>query len=251
MKKDYVRLIVSDTHLGTVHAKENYLYELLKNTPHDELILAGDIFEFLRKPIFTNTTKKIIDLINESDARIIYLVGNHDDAFKAFVGTSIAGIEFRTRHEFEYNGRLFRVEHGDEYDTGIVKWRYTIQFISLFQNMIERVFGLDLTTWWANRSIKKRKLRRIWDIIKWNEDADVFIMGHLHNPEVLIWVDKNEKIKTYINSGDWIDNCTYVIVKDGQVRLRKYDHVLLDDDTTDTITIPIERTETKTQTIPT
>ena len=64
--------------------------------------------------------------------------------------------------------------------------------------MLERVFGLDLTTWWAKKQIKKRKLKKIWDIIQWNEEADVFIMGHTHNPEVLIWVDKNENIKTYV-----------------------------------------------------
>ena len=104
----------------------------------------------------------------------------------------------------------------------MVKWRYTIELISFFQNMIERVFGFDLTTWWANRQIKKRQLKRIWDLVKWNEDSDVFIMGHTHNPEVLIWVDKNEKIKTYINTGDWVNNCTYVIIRDGHVRLRKY-----------------------------
>ena len=90
--------------------------------------------------------------------------------------------------------------------------------------MIERVFKIDLTTWWANRQLKKRQLRRIWDLVKWNEDADVFIMGHTHNPEVLIWVDKNEKIKTYVNTGDWVNNCTYVIIRDGQIRLRKYEN---------------------------
>ena len=121
-----------------------------------------------------------------------------------------------------YKGRTFRVQHGDQYETGIVKWRYTMEFVSFIQNMIERVFGIDLTTWWANRTIKKRKLKRIWDIVKWNEKADVFIMGHTHNPEVLIWVDKNEKIKTYINTGDWVGNCTYVLIKEGQVRLRNY-----------------------------
>ena len=47
-------------------------------------------------------------------------------------------------------------------------------------------------------------------------------MGHTHNPEVLIWVDKDENIKTYVNTGDWVDNCTYVIIKDDQVRLRKW-----------------------------
>ena len=69
---------------------------------------------------------------------------------------------------------------------------------------------------------KKRKLIKIWDIVKWNEDADVFIMGHTHNPEVLIWVDKNEKIKTYVNTGDWVQHATYVTIRDGQVRLKNY-----------------------------
>ena len=127
-----------------------------------------------------------------------------------------------TVYDFVYAGRKYRIQHGDQYDAGLVKWRYTIELISFFQNMIERVFGFDLTTWWANRQIKKRQLKRIWDLVKWNEDADVFIMGHTHNPEVLIWVDKNEQIKTYVNTGDWVNNCTYVIIKDGQVRLRKH-----------------------------
>ena len=43
---------------------------------------------------------------------------------------------------------------------------------------------------------------------------------------VLIWVDKNENIKTYVNCGDWVYNCTYVIIKDKQVRLRKWESQL-------------------------
>ena len=239
MKEDWIRLIISDTHLGTVHAKEEDLLRFLQNTDYDELILAGDIFEFLRKPIFTKTTKEIIDLINSKPNNTIFIVGNHDDAFGSFAGSTVANIDFMTSYDFVYAGRKFRIEHGDAYDTGLVNWRYTIQFISLIQNMIERVFNLDLTTWWAERAIKKRKLRRIWDIIKWNEDADVFIMGHLHNPEVLIWVDKKECIKTYVNSGDWVANCTYVIIKDGQVRLRKFDPCMILEDE-DTITAECE-----------
>ncbi len=95
-------------------------------------------------------------------------------------------------------------------------------FISFVANLLERWFQYDLTAWWETRSNKKRKLIRIWDIIKWNQDADVFIMGHTHNPEVLIWVDKNEKIKTYINCGDWIEHHTYVVIRDNQVRLRNW-----------------------------
>lgn len=226
MEKDYVRLIISDTHLGSAHSKEKELSEFLDNIEYDEIILAGDIVEFLRKPIFTDATRKIFEHIARGGKKIVYIIGNHDDVFESFAGQSITGIEFVKSYSFEYAGRHFRVQHGDQYDTGIVKWRYAIEFISFFQNMIERVFGIDLTTWWANRQLKKRQLKRIWDLVKWNEDADVFIMGHTHNPEVLIWVDKNECIKTYINTGDWISNCTYVLVKDGQVRLRKYDKLV-------------------------
>ncbi len=220
--KDYVRLIISDLHLGSAHSQEEKLYNLIKSIDYDELILAGDIIEFLRTPSFTTFTHKIIDEIVSRSKPIIYIVGNHDIAFESFVGSKIKDIKFVRSYDFNYKDRTFRVQHGDEYDAGVVKWRYTIEFISFLQNMLERVFHIDLTTWWANRQLKKRKLKRVWDIVKWNEKADVFIMGHTHNPEVLIWVDKNEKIKTYVNTGDWVSNCTYVIVRDGQVRLRKW-----------------------------
>jgi len=135
-------------------------------------------------------------------------------------------IFFVRSYLFEYNSRVFKIQHGDQYDTGIVKSKYLIRFISVIQNIIERYFKVNLSRWWTVKQIKKRQLKRIWDIVKWNDDADVFIMGHTHNPEVLIWVDKNENIKTYVNCGDWVYNCTYVIIKDKQVRLRKWESQL-------------------------
>jgi len=222
VKDNRVRLVISDLHLGSAHSKEKELEDLLRNTEYDELILAGDIIEFLRKPTFTEATSRLFNLIDTVEKDVYYIVGNHDDAFYSFVGKTVGGIKFVKEYEFFHGGRKFRIEHGDIYDSGLINWNYTIQFISLIQNMIERIFNIDLTTWLVNRKLKKRKLKRIWDIVKWNEDADVFIMGHTHCPEVLIWVDKNEKIKTYVNTGDWITNCTYVTIKDGQVRLRKW-----------------------------
>lgn len=223
LNSDYIRLIISDLHLGSAYSQDEKLLMFINSMEYDELILAGDILEFLRKPEFSFHASELFNKLLVSEKKTIYIVGNHDDAFNKFIGQSVSGIQFVKEYEFEYNGRRFRIQHGDQYDTGIVKWHYAIGFVSFVQNMIERVFKIDLTTWWANKQIKKRNLKRIWDLVKWNEDADVFIMGHTHNPEVLIWVDKNEKIKTYINTGDWVDNCTYVIIKDGQVRLRKWE----------------------------
>ena len=73
-------------------------------------------------------------------------------------------------------------------------------------------------------------------------------MGHTHNPEVLIWVDKKENIKTYVNTGDWVDNCTYVTIKDGQVRLRKFE-MLEEESETQEILETQEITETITKEI--
>jgi len=47
-------------------------------------------------------------------------------------------------------------------------------------------------------------------------------MGHTHMPEVVIWVNEDEIIKTYVNTGDWVEHSTYVLIKDGQLRLKNF-----------------------------
>ena len=220
--EDYVRLVVSDTHLGSAYCQEDKLEKLLKTVEYDELILAGDIIEFLRHPQFTETTARIFDYVSNLDKKVVYVVGNHDIALNSFVSKKISNISFTKSYTFEYADRVYRVQHGDLYDDGITRSDRWMEVLSLVQNLFERYFKIDVTTWMAHWQIRKRKLKRIWDILRWNDDADVFIMGHTHNPEVLIWVNKEEKIKTYVNCGDWVENCTYVIIKDDQVRLRKW-----------------------------
>lgn len=220
---DYVRLIVSDTHIGSMYSKEEKLLNFLKETYFDELILAGDIVEFLRNPSFTPFTSDLFNYIHSlKDKKIVYVVGNHDVAFDSFVNKKVMNVQFKKEYVFTYSKRVYRIVHGDEYDKGIVNKKYLMQFVSFLQNLFERVFKIDLSTAYAKWVSKKRKLIRIWDIISWNPEIDVLIMGHTHIPEVLIWVDKNEKIKTYVNTGDWVNNCTYAIIKDGQIRLRKH-----------------------------
>ena len=138
--QDYVRLIVSDTHLGSDYSKESELLNLLISLEYDELILAGDIVEFLRNPEFTKTSMKLLNHIQEFSGPVKYIVGNHDDAFESFVGEHMGNIEFMSEYNFNYAGRSYRIQHGDQYDTGIVNQRYAIQIVSVIQNIIERYF---------------------------------------------------------------------------------------------------------------
>jgi len=220
--KDYIRLVISDLHLGSFYAKETLLCEMIEEIEFDELILAGDIIDFIKIPTFTKKTIKFIETLKKKGKPIIYVIGNHDINLAEFDGQTVSGIKFLDKYEFEYANRKYRVMHGHQFDTGIVTWRFSMSIVSIFQDMLERWLKWDLATWLVNRKLKKRKLRRVWNVLEWNKDADVFIMGHTHIPEAVIWIDEDENIKTYVNTGDWIDHQTYAIIKDGQVRLRKW-----------------------------
>ena len=215
------RLIISDTHLGSKFYKKEELLRLLRTKEYDQLILNGDIIEFLKGPSFTPMALDIITAIDYSK-EIIYVIGNHDTAMAKLVDRSIYNVKFVEEYCFEENGRAFRIEHGDKYETGLIHRRHLIKIISTFQDILERAFGIDLSTWITNLKLEKRKLKRVWDIVDQNNDIDVIIIGHLHIPEVVIWIDENEKIKTYVNSGDWVQHATYIEINDGVVRLRNF-----------------------------
>jgi UDP-2,3-diacylglucosamine pyrophosphatase LpxH len=220
--KDCVRLIISDLHLGSFYSKEELLCEMIEDVEFDELILAGDIIDFIKIPTFTKRTVKFIELLQKKNKPIIYVIGNHDINLARFAGETISGVKFVDKYEFEYADRMYRVMHGHQFETGIVTWRFSMNIVSIFQDMLERWLKWDMASWLVNRKLKKRKLRRVWDILEWNKEADVFIMGHTHIPEAVIWIDEEENIKTYVNTGDWVEHQTYAIIKDGQIRLRKW-----------------------------
>lgn len=136
------------------------------------------------------------------------------------MGHEVGRVKFVSSYEFEEAGRLFRVEHGDRYERGIVHLDFLMKLISIVHDWVDRRFDTDLAGWLVGRRVKKRKLRRIWDILKWNEDVDVVIMGHSHHPEAIIWVDEGQDIKTYVNCGDWVQHQSWVLIEDGVVRLK-------------------------------
>ena len=222
MQNDYIRLVISDLHLGSLSAKENLLCDLLSTIEFDELVLAGDIIDFIKVPTFTKKTIDFINILQQKGKPIVYVIGNHDINLSEFIGQTISGVKFVDKYEFQYVGKKYKIMHGHQFETGIVTWRFSMKIISIFQDMLERWLQWDMGSWLVKNRLKKRKLRRIWDILKWNKSADVFIMGHTHIPEAVIWIDENEKIKTYVNTGDWIEHQTYVIIKDGELRLKKF-----------------------------
>jgi len=166
---------------------------------------------------------EILEAIGKNK-EIIYVVGNHDESLVGVVGRQFFNIRFVKKYEFQEGKRRFRIEHGDDYDKGMIHNRFFIKILSVIQNMLEFTFNFDFTTWWTSIQIKRHKLRSIIHVIRHHPDIDVFIMGHTHIPEAVIWIDEDQNIKTYINAGDWVTHQTYVTVIDGVSRLRKFEN---------------------------
>jgi len=188
--------------------------------------------DFVKVPVFSEYSLDILHRIT-SFPSVVYIIGNHDFSFDAFVGKELNQVRFMEEYAFTESGRTFRIEHGDRYDKGF--WsRFAegilLKLVSVCQDWFERRFSIDLATWWSNKALAKRKLIRLWDIIDFNNDVDVSIMGHSHRPETVIWVNHNEEIKTYVNTGDWVEHMTYATVTDGIVRLKNFKKELDKDD---------------------
>tara|TARA_Y100000034_G_C6813431_1_gene365759 strand:- start:370 stop:1041 length:672 start_codon:yes stop_codon:yes gene_type:complete len=216
------RLVLSDLHLGSMFSQEKTLIKLLNQIEFDELILAGDIIEFLKIPSFTEDTHEIFQIFSDIKKPIVYVVGNHDISFEKFIGSSIKNIYFTEKYKFTVQERNFVIEHGDKYGKKLMYAKYLMPFVALVGDVLERGWGYNtnaVADWYMNR---KPRVKRIWNIMEKNLDADVFIMGHTHMPEALIWIDSNEKIRTYVNIGDWVEHTTYVYIDGPQVRLKNF-----------------------------
>ena len=218
------RLIISDLHLGSRFSNELSILELFNTEDYDELILAGDIIDFIRIPKFTKNTLKILNTIfnnfEKKKQKIIYIVGNHDIAFTNFIENDIANIiEFKKRYDFIDNNKKIRIEHGDDYDNIIIKWEFLMNIICVIANIFERFFNYDISKKWEQLRENTRDKINIYNIMNKNHDVDIFIMGHTHDPKI-ITKNFNTTIQTYANSGDWVSNNSYIIVENGDIDIK-------------------------------
>ena len=79
------RIIISDTHIGTKFYNKDALLKFLKSEDYDELVLAGDIIDFIKIPVFTERCMEILEAIDRNK-RIVYVVGNHDESLVSLIG---------------------------------------------------------------------------------------------------------------------------------------------------------------------
>src|SRR4030095_15237973 len=122
---------ISDTHLGTPGCNAELLLDFLKSIECDTLFLVGDIIDGSRRrrgwycPPRHNDVVRCVLKMAKHGSRVIYVPGNHDEAFRDFTGLNFGGIDLVAEAvHVTADGRKLLILHGDEFD-GVVlyaKW---------------------------------------------------------------------------------------------------------------------------------
>ena len=219
-------LIISDLHIGSKGCQTEAILELLKNESYDRYILVGDIIDgwlFKKYKKFSYQHTKVIRRLLKlsKNKEIIWISGNHDEFLRKYTPVEIGNI--KVMDEFIEDGVWYC--HGDKYD-GIVKMRWLGMLGSI---------GYDLAIV-IDRFLKRfNKQTSLSKYLKDNVKAAVSFMvdfenemvrqakkrnchtvvcGHIHNPDYKI-IDEVD----YLNCGDWVENCSYIILENNKFNL--------------------------------
>jgi UDP-2,3-diacylglucosamine pyrophosphatase LpxH len=222
-------IVISDLHLGSKQSKVkklgSFLHELLKNPPN-RLVLAGDVFE-LWSTNYKNIEAdehRVVTLVaklSEMGTKIVYIPGNHDRAFRAFFQFTFGKIKMRNEYVIRHDHKKYLVMHGDEFDAFtrnhvVISILLDQLYVFLVKmNAFIRIFSRSKKSLAANKHSKKyaeivSRIRTLALAYARSRKMDAIIIGHSHWPELLTDPDG----VTYANSGDWLENCSYIVVGD-------------------------------------
>ncbi len=223
-------IFISDIHLGTRGCKAELLADFLAHNSCDTLYLVGDIVDGwrLKRKWFwpASHTQVLREILRMADCgtQVIYVPGNHDEAFREFCGRSIDRVEIRHEAVHEAaNGKRFLVLHGDRFDTVIAcarwlahlgDWAYTWAIrLNEVLGIVRRMLGLP---YWSLSAWLKHKVKNAVDYICRFEEAvaeearerglDGVVCGHIHHAAI-----RTLGGIAYMNDGDWVESCTALV----------------------------------------
>nr|WP_253201498.1 UDP-2,3-diacylglucosamine diphosphatase [Sphingomonas quercus] len=221
---------ISDTHLGTPGCNAELLLDFLRSIDCETLYLVGDIVDGwqLRKgwywPPLHNEIVRCILKQAKNGTRVVYLPGNHDEAFRDYAGLNFGGIELLPDIiHITADGRRLLILHGDIFD-GVVLYARWLAFLgdSAYElllksnrlvNAVRRRFGMPY--WSLAAHLKKRVKNAVQFICSFEEavahaaaeaKVDGVVCGHIHSAEI-----RQFGAITYYNDGDWVESCTALV----------------------------------------
>lgn len=225
----------SDNHLGapTPEAslpREKKFVRWLDTVKEDAaaIFLLGDLFDFWfeYKTVvprgFVRVLGKLAEL-SDSGIPIYFFVGNHDLWMRDYFETELNIPIYREPKEFQFNGKVFLIGHGDGKGPGDVGYKrmkkvFTNPFFKWLFRWLHPELGMRIA---QHLSVKNRLIsgeedkKFLGEENEWlaqyarrkleSKHYDYFVFGHRHLPMTIQLSDKS----VYYNLGDWISHYTY------------------------------------------
>lgn len=221
---------ISDIHLGTSGCNAALLLDFLRSVECETLYLVGDIIDGwrLRKgwywPDAHNEVVRRLLKMAHRGTRVVYVVGNHDEVLRDYVGMGFGGIELTEEAiHVTADGRKLLVSHGDAFDVVVLYHRwlaflgdqayYVLLKANVVFNLARKRLGMPY--WSLSAYLKKRVKNAVQFICSFEEavahaaadrHVDGVVCGHIHCAEIRQIGDI-----TYYNDGDWVESCTALV----------------------------------------
>ena len=221
---------ISDIHLGTRSCKAEFLLDFLKSMRTEHLYLVGDIVDLWKARSGWNWNRTTNDVVRRvlkianKGAQVVFVPGNHDEAFRDFLGLRFGDVEIRnTWIHTTADGRRLLVIHGDQFDTVVIKYKWlailggrlyeTLIGVNNFVNWCRRQLNLP---YWSMSAYIKQRTKQATKVIQNFETTladyakrqglDGVVCGHIHKAEI-----REIDGVLYCNDGDWVESCTALV----------------------------------------
>jgi UDP-2,3-diacylglucosamine pyrophosphatase LpxH len=240
-KTTYRSVFISDTHLGTRGCRSDFLAHFLGAFTCENLFLVGDIVDgwrLRRTWYWDGMHDEVVKLMlrhASNGAQVLYIPGNHDELFRAWLplGLEMGGIKLVGEAEHTTaDGKRLLIIHGDQFDS-VVRYAKTLALLgdwaymtalnlNRWFNAIRRVMGYP---YWSLSQWAKRQVKEAVKAVDRFENAlagearrrhfDGVVCGHIHHAEM-----RQVDGVLYLNTGDWVESCTALVEHhDGRLEL--------------------------------
>lgn len=167
-----------------------------------------------------------------SGIEVHYLVGNHDEMLRKFLGFQVNRFRIDNKLVLELDGKKAWFFHGDVFDVTMQysKWLTRLGgigydlliLLNSFINFLLEKMGKERLS--LSKTVKNKVKEAVKFINKFEESAveiashnqyDYVVCGHIHHPNIQKYsTDDNEVY--YLNSGDWVESLTALEYNDKQ-----------------------------------
>ena len=223
---------ISDTHLGTAGCNAELLLDFLKSVDCETLYLVGDIIDGwqLRKgwywPPRHNDIVRCVLKKAKHGTRVVYVPGNHDEAFRGYVGLNLGGVELGAsrRSTKRPTGGTLLILHGDEFDgsralrqVARLPWRQCLHTAAQAQSRAQLGSGASagcLTG--RSRATSRRRSRTRSSSSRASRKSLPMRLTNAAptvSSAVTSTAPKSGRSAnvTYYNDGDWVESCTALV----------------------------------------